>query len=66
MTPLRKKILKIASVIFILLVILFVTITYSRYLHLKKTFVQKISHKATVLFGLSRGISSPLGDFHWI
>lgn len=51
MRPLKKRILKTASAIFALLVFLFVGLAYTRYLDLKKTFVDKISDKATVLFG---------------
>jgi hypothetical protein len=51
MTPRRKKTLKIASLLFALCLVLFVIITYSFYLDLKRTFLDKISDKATVLVG---------------
>jgi hypothetical protein len=59
MTPVKKRILKIISAIFTFFAILFVTVTYSGYLDLKKTFIEKISHKATVLVG--QGVA--IGDF---
>ena len=51
MTPAKKKILIITSSVFTLLAFLFIGITYTHYLNLKNVLIEKISHKATVLFG---------------
>ncbi len=68
MTPTGKKVLKITSATFAVLIIFFIGISYFRYRDLKKTFVQKISQKATVLFGQSVTIGdisfSPGGEIN--
>jgi hypothetical protein len=51
MTSTRKRTLIVTAAILTLFILLFVFITYSSYLDLKKTFVDRISRKATGLFG---------------
>lgn len=51
MTVPRKRFLRIISVTFLLFVILFSALSYSRYLDLKRALLLKISAKATSLFG---------------
>jgi hypothetical protein len=59
MTVSRNRILKLISVIFLVLVISFVALSYFWYLDLKSALILKVSHKAASLFG--QGVD--IGDF---